>query len=73
MYVCELFDDMLKIYAFYFSPKKYKVTRTNEKRYQGTYQDTFSPAIQNVQWSTKIMAAHRTRCVYRPFVAHLQE
>lgn len=35
------------------------------------YQDAISPAVQNMQRSTKITTACRTRCIYRPFVAHL--
>lgn len=35
------------------------------------YQDAVPSAIQNVQRSTKITASYRTRCIYRPFVAHL--
>lgn len=45
--------------------------RVNEKKY--ACQDAISPAVQNVHRLTEITAACRTRRIYRPFVAHLQE
>lgn len=35
-------------------------------------QDAISSAVQNVQRSAKVSATRRTRCIYRPFVAHLR-
>lgn len=35
------------------------------------HQDAISSAVQNVQRSAEVSASCRTRCIYRPFVAHL--
>lgn len=48
-----------------------RASRVSEKKY--ACQDAVSPAVQNVHRLTEIPAACRTRRIYRPFVAHLQE
>lgn len=48
------------------------VRERDEKKRKFACQHAVPPAVQNVQRSAEVSAARRTRCVYRPFVAHLR-